>query len=180
MTMNFWKPAAAAVCCVIISACGSESGAPANSTIDIQIPEKDWIGGTTTFNDQPILITIRGPNGQPINDVDMTVSLDLSAGTTTPGLPAAGNEVMWLFEDQDRDGNGDTEDPSNSFATRNIGALAMPYLTSTNSFGSKQFVLRMTLDGGFYQGLLNVVSGSTFSFATLCHDDDALTPPNCT
>ena len=178
---DFWKPAAVAVCCAFISACGSESGAPANSTVELQLSEKTWSIGTDSYVDQPVLVTVKGPNGMPINNVDMTVSLDLSAGTTLPGLPPAGLEEMWLFEDENQDGNGDTETPNATFAQRNQGALAMPYLTSTGEFGSKLFVLRMTggVSNCFYQGLLNVVSGSAFGFATLCHDCDPTTPPNC-
>jgi hypothetical protein len=180
MIMNYWKPAAVAVCCTFVIACGSESGAPAGSTVEIQLAEKEWAyAGPITFVDQPVIITVRGGNGNPVNDVDVTVSLDLSSGTVP-----LGDEAMFLFEDNDRNGVPDSGVYSGpvppTIASMSAGALALPYLTSVGAFGSKQFVLRMSLGAfSFYRGNLNAVSGSAFGISDLCQDGDPAAPPTC-
>jgi hypothetical protein len=186
--MNYWKPAAVAVCCAFVIACGSESGAPAGSAIDLQPPEKVWATAATTsadplsFVDQPVLVTVRGPNGAPVNNVDITISLDLA-----PGTVPLGDEVMFIFEDENpRDGVPDTGPYSGpvppSITDMAVGALALPYQTSVGEFGSKQFIVRMALFGGilFYKGTLNVGSGSSYGFATFevtCEDSATITCP---
>jgi hypothetical protein len=178
--MNFWKPAAVAFCGMLITACGSESGAPAGSTVDVQLAQKEWAyTGVASFIDQPVIITVRGPNGTPVNDVDVTVSLDLSSGTVP-----LGNEAMFLFEDEDENGVPDSGVYSGpvppTIASMSVGALALPYLTSVGDFGTKHFVLRMSLGVySFYRGNLNAVSGSAFGISDLCQDGDTLVAPAC-
>jgi hypothetical protein len=62
-----------------------------------------------------------------------------------------------------------------------IGALAFPYRTKVDSFGSKQFVLRMSFGVYLsYRGDLNVISGSTFgsgNFEVSCADGPSTTCP---
>lgn len=185
---DFWKPAAVAVCCVIITACGSESGAPAGSVIDVQPSEKEWATAASlstdpfSFVDQPVLVTVRGPNGAPVNNVDITISLDLA-----PGTVPLGEEAMFIFEDSNpRDGVPDTGPYSGpvppTIASMAVGALALPYQTSVGEFGSKQFIVRMALFGGylFYRGTLNVGSGSSYGSATFevtCVDSGTVTCP---
>ena len=155
-----------------ITNCGSENGAPAGSTIEISPKEKKWDTSATagppfSFNDQPIVVTVKGPNGKPLNDVEITVSLDLSLGTTPPG-----DALMFLFEDVDGNGVADPAGytgPGSPMALTDLaaGALPLPYRTKVGAFGSKQFVLRMAFFGGIlsYKGDLNVVSGSAFGSA---------------
>jgi hypothetical protein len=171
----------------LLNGCGSESGAPSGSTIGVAPSPKTWEVAATedtdpySFIDQPVAVTVRGPNGQPINDVDITVSLDLSPGTVPPGF-----EVMFLFEDDNGDGVPDTgpyAGPSPPDITdMAVGALALPYRTKVNSFGTKQFVLRMAIYGGIlsYRGQLNVISGAAVGigeFEVECADGPIITCP---
>lgn len=175
MTKNFWKRAAlTAFWGLAIAGCGSESGAPAGSTIDVLPATKEWetaatpVGSALSFVDQPVLITVRGPNGAPVNDVDITLSLDLSPGT----VPLS-DEIMFIFEDDNpRDGVPDTGPYSGpvppTIASMAVGALGLPYRTSVGGFGSRQYIVRMAIFGGIlsYRGLLNVTSGSSYGSAT--------------
>lgn len=175
----------------LLNGCGSESGAPAGSTIEISPAPKEWvvdINSLSSFVDQPVLVVVKGPNGAPINDVDITVSLDLA-----PGTVPLGDEAMFLFEDDNQDGVPDCRfDPVSPcpvppqfpvLTDLSVGALALPYRTKVDAFGRKQFVLRMSI--GFYityRGLLNIVSGSvsaTGEFIHSCSDSDTANPPDC-
>lgn len=139
----------------LVASCGSESGAPANSTITVSPDEVSWKVNAgpgcagTEFHDTYFTIAVKNPSGAPLSGVDIRVSLDLAPGTyvTYP--------TMLLFDTSDG-------------VTYNVPITAYPYFTTTNSVGAKMLMVRYELDAGcIYAGNLNVFSGTSFGSANI-------------
>ena len=139
----------------LVASCGSETGAPANSTITVSPDEVPWKVDAgagcagTDFHDTYFDIVVKNPSSATLARVDIRVSLDLAPGTyvTYP--------TMRLF---------DTSDGT----TYNVPITTYPYFTVTDSFGAKTLMVRYELDAGcIYAGNLNVSSGSSFGSANI-------------
>jgi hypothetical protein len=109
--MNFWKRTAlAATCGLAIAGCGSKSGAPQGSTIVISGADITYdfavglanVPSPLSFGDLKVFqAKVLGPNGAPINSVDILIDLpslcemyrgdDARLGTAPPVDPGAVN-----------------------------------------------------------------------------------------
>lgn len=153
---------------VLVVSCGSPGGANQGSTVAIDPNSKTWTVlafSPITVLGQPALIAIRDPNGAAQPGVSLTLSLDLSLGTTTPG-----SEVMALYVDEDGDGVFET------------GPVTSPYTTTANSYGQKAVRVDMVTGGLLsYKGILHAYTGSalgTADFEVKC-DPGSFVPAPC-
>lgn len=141
----------------LIASCGGsqDNPAPEGSTITLSPPSVSWTitpnfgcGTMTHYHDQPFLITVKDSGGQPLNNIDIDISLDLSSDTTS-------HNWLVLYYDANGDGNVDAgEQVSNTWRT------------STDWSGSKEVTVRADADCAF-RGSLHVFSGSTYGSATI-------------
>jgi len=143
---------------VSLAGCGAEGQSPQGGAININPAGKAWdvAAGACTFSSpaaitdfEVVSISVIGSNGLPQNDVDITVSLDLSSGESpTP--------VLELYDDE----NGN----NNNFP--DAGELVLsPYNTKTKLFGTKRMIVTMDLGGCEYRGQLSVTTGTVFASA---------------
>lgn len=140
----------------LVEGCGGASGAPTGSTIAISPSSVPWAikaGGVcdgTQVNYTLFTIAVADKNGVPQNNVDVTLTLDLSANVATPPIQAV---TMW----DDPNWNG-TGPPQNQVPT--------PYRTKTGAFGVKQIIVGVDV-GCPYKVNLNAYSGSAFGTANI-------------
>lgn len=135
----------------LLSGCGAGEANPApdGSTITISPASMTW----TTIKDDACVygygslddlyyITVKDSAGNPLNNVDLTVFLDLAAGSTsiTP--------VMELYD--------------------NGAPVTSPYKTKTEASGTKAVTVRMWSGCSLaYKGSLHAYSGSAYGSAAL-------------
>jgi hypothetical protein len=140
-----------------LSGCGAAGQAPQGGSININPAGFTWNvapGGCGSASPAaiswytPVSITVIGSNGLPLNDTDITISLDHSSGMGP--LPP----TMELYDDQQ--GNNNNDPDAGEF-------VLAPFRTKTKDFGTKTVLVTMDLGGCEYKGTLNVQSGTIFS-----------------
>ena len=136
---------------VLLKGCGADLSAPVDSIITINPSGKTWTVAASfltgcpspNYNDEVFAITVTDSDGNPLNDITITIQLDLSANSSPPAL-----QCLELFD-------GDT------------GAqITSPYTTKTGDYGTKNIVVRMDF-GETYRAELKVFSGTAYSSANL-------------
>jgi hypothetical protein len=183
--MNFWKPAAVAVCCAFVAACGSESGAPQGGTIVVTPPEQEWffniendsfpgdnsltsadlvMGPLTTYQ-----VKVLGPNGFPINDVNITVEL-------APACEIYAGEVS-----EDPNGTLNVNGDVNA-VTPTTGAVVQPLIEpvfdKVGEFGTATYSIRCVGGAGRQSDdFIRVFSGAASGegvYKVSCVDEDTV------
>ena len=101
--------------------------APFGSTIRIDPPGKSWAitpqpCGFVSYNTEMFTITVVGPDGDPMNNISMIITLDLAANSASTD-----NRVMQLYDG----------DPDNGGIPK-----TSPFETKTNSQGTKIVFVR--------------------------------------
>lgn len=155
---------------LLVTSCGNQNTAQPGDTILINPPDVEAgypFDGTcppasgyppTIHADiQPIKISIFSSSGALIRGVDIEVGLTFTGSTSA-------DEIMWLFDDEEGDGNGlikDAGSPSGFQDAELVSSNTSPisYKTNTGSSGTKTLVLLS--DGNCpFTGYLRVFSGS--------------------
>ncbi len=145
-----------------ISGCSSgDNPLPPGSSVSIQPTEKTWmvkeakdengvcIWSEDFYNDHPILISVTDPQGSPIGEADLTVSLDLAGNTFSPGFPR-----MKLYED--KNSNGVPDDPEELVSDENDPI----YTGKTKKYtGEKHLILRMNLSCNYRGDIFAISDG---------------------
>jgi hypothetical protein len=178
MIMNFWKRTAlAATCGLAIAGCGDKSGAPQGSSIVLSPPEITWtgdvqgagFGGLTVYQ-----VKVLGPNGLPINDVDITVDINADVDLIF-GVPAceiyAGTVALV---------GGVVVDP---VTLAPVLQIQEPFADQVDEFGEAKYTMRCIVGGGrVSEDYIHVFSGAAFGqgiYNVECTDDDSANPPDC-
>lgn len=150
----------------LLAGCGATTnGAPDGSTITINVSKVDWTGsglgvcstdwvagiyGNVNFHS--FAITVRDKDGLPLNNVDLYITLDLSANTATSP------HFVQLFDDSNWTG-GTSIAPANPVST--------PFKTRTEEFGTKRVIVGVDLDCGYGPIWLNAFSGNAMGSASI-------------
>jgi hypothetical protein len=161
MPLSVVRVAAFCLPLTLVASCGSESGAPANSTITVSPDEVIWAVTLSTcdnsvLQDTYFNIVVKDPSGALMIGTDISVSLALTPGTLiVPPPPVGFPPLMYLYDDLD--GDGLYLNPVTVF----------PYYTKTGNFGSKMLRVQYDLSGCTYGGNLDVHSGSAYGSANI-------------
>jgi hypothetical protein len=156
----------------LLASCGgSGTSALPGNTIEMHVTTTTWnidFGAPATFQNEPVLISLKTPTGYQLGASDLHVLLDLSPGSYTGAPP------MRIFEETS---------PGNNDFTKEL--IPMPYTTQTDPSGNKVLQLNMQLGNGgngSYKGILYIYSGSTVgtaSFEVKCVPPPGVTPAPC-
>ena len=148
---------------LLLAACGNASEAPPGS--EIQISPPDFITDVTagacsgvdaaaTVEAREVTITVFGPSGNPLGDIDLHIQMDWS-GSTFSGL-----DVVRLYDDEGAGNNNGTWDDTPEEIVSAIDD-SVSYDTKTNANGSRTFILRKEIGSCTFAGAMYVTSGST-------------------
>lgn len=178
MTNNFWKRVAlAAFCGLAIAGCGDKSGAPQGSTVVLSPAEITWTGDVTGagFGGLTVYqVKVLGPNGAPINNVDITV--DINADTdlifAAPACEIYRGAVALV--------GGVAVDP---VTLAPVSQLQEPFADRVDEFGEAKYTMRCLVGGGrVSEDYIHVFSGAAFGqglYNVECTDGDSANPPDC-
>jgi hypothetical protein len=170
MTKNFWKRVAVTACCgLAIAACGDQSGAPQGSTVVItgdQVTYDFDVTSPVAFGDLKIFqAKVLGPNGFPINDVDILIDVPSGCQMYLGGdVTVSGGVVV--------NGAGVPQAP-----------LVDTVPSKVDEFGEAKFGIECLGGAGIVADYpIDVWSGAAFgrgSYVVECIDGDTTNPPEC-
>ena len=150
-----------------LSGCGASNNPPPSGSITLQTTSKNWAftaGAPVTLLFQPEVVTVKDSNGIPLKGVNVILSLDLSAGTST-------SPVMSIY----------LADPTTG---QPVTPITTPTDVMTSNTGTIDLWVGMEVGGtSSYSGLLYAYSGSlmtTATFSTTCTAGTGTGAPSCT
>lgn len=143
----------------LMAGCGSggKAQAPIGSSITINPSSVSWLvtvpPATTTacaagqqYFYHELNISVLGPNGKPINNAQIYVTLDLTLETSSSDTQRLYDDPTWV-----------QADPPLKVPT---GRVAGSYVTSTGDYGNKKLVV--AVQACTHAGNLNISSGPAF------------------
>ncbi len=129
---------------IAVVGCGSENTAPYKSTITVN-PASTTTNGPSlacsgVWKDSLFKITVLDPQGNPMNDTAITITLDWAPNYAHP--------TTWAMQLYDVDSGGGSP-------------VTVPYQTKTGDFGIKSVIVRHYISCD-YKGQMEVFSGSAY------------------
>lgn len=156
----------------LLASCGGDgTSALPGTTVAVQVSQTTWnvpFGAPASFQNEPVLVSVKAPAGYQLGVSDIQVLLDLSPGSYI------GTPPMRIFEETSTGNNNFTQE-----------LTSMPWATTTDASGNKTLLVNMQLgngDDGSYRGILYVRAGSavgTASFEVKCIPPPGQTPAPC-
>lgn len=137
---------------------GDKAEAPVGSTIRINPSAVMWTvtvapatstgcnPATDEYFYQELNISVIGPNGRPINNAQLYVTLDLSLETSSSDSQRLYDDPTWVA--------------GPSPAVVPAGRVSGSYVTSTGDFGTKRLIV--ATEACTHAGNMNVFSGTAF------------------